>query len=112
MAAALETVVLSRSDAQYLQQYVAPDSLRQYTPKVILCALRGDLHDLPLPPDVHLLPHPSSVQSQRQASASAKQQACQSAEPQAQAVDGDGSTQECMTTGNTQPSISSRPYLT
>lgn len=59
MEEAAKTVVLSRSDSDYLQAYVTPAHLKDQIPKVLLCALREDMRTLPLQP----WPQPAAPQS-------------------------------------------------
>jgi hypothetical protein len=60
MEEAVQTVVLSRSDRDYLQAHVAPDHLGVRVPKVLLCALREDMRTLPLQP----WPEPVAAEAQ------------------------------------------------
>ncbi|BDA42205.1 hypothetical protein COCOBI_03-0920 [Coccomyxa sp. Obi] len=47
------TTVLSRSDAQYIQnQLLGPSTTAAHLPVVLLPALRSDMEGLPLPPDI------------------------------------------------------------
>jgi hypothetical protein len=79
MEEAEETVVLSRSDRDYLRDYVAPDHLSDHNPRVLLCALREDMRSLALQP------WPEPVAAPHGACSSADQQG-QCTEPSALAL--------------------------